>query len=153
MQFKEYSHQFWMAKALKAISSVFNEVPVCALVVKDNQLISKATNKTESYLDATAHAEILAIREASKVLGNWRLENCTLYVTLEPCSMCAGAIINSRISKLVFGAYDLRQDACGSVINLFKEMNKLEQIEVIGGILEFEASKVIKKFFLEVRHA
>ena len=153
MQFKEFSHQYWMSKALEVLSTKYSEVPVCALIVKNNKLVSLATNKMESYQDATAHAEILVIREASKVLENCRLENCTLYVTLEPCSMCAGAVINSRISKLVFGAYDLRQGACGSVINLFKEMNKLERIEVIGGILELEASKTIKKFFLEARHA
>lgn len=158
----QFNKNYWMQVAIDVakksvgvdlVPAHDKEIPVCALIVRGDNLISIATNKIESNQDATAHAEIIAIREASKVLGNWRLDSCTLYVTLEPCSMCAGAIINSRISKLVFGAYDPLCGACGSVINLFKEMNKLNQIEVIGGILELEASEIIKKFFLKVRHA
>ena len=125
-----------------------NEVPVCALIVKDDKLISKVTNRVESLIDATAHAEIIAIQEASKVFRNWRLNGCTLYVTLEPCSMCAGAILNSRISTLVFGAYDLNSGACGSKINLFSDLGKESHLEVIGGVLELKAVKLLKEFFV-----
>ena len=137
MQFKEFSHQYWMSQAIELAKGIKNEIPVCALVVKDNKLISIATNKIESQNDSTAHAEILAIREASNILGNWRLNGCTLYVTLEPCTMCKGAITNSRISTLGFGAYD---------------SSKENQVEVIGGILELEASKLLKDFFVVKRN-
>lgn len=136
----QYSHQYWMSHAIELLRTGDgatgrrgdDEVPVCALIVKDNELLSIATNKVESHNDSTAHAEILAIREASKVLNNWRLNDCILYVTLEPCSMCLGAIKNSRISKVVFGAYDT---------------NKENEVEVIGGILELESAKFLKDFF------
>lgn len=131
------SNSWWMARAIhyvKTHNSGYREIPVCALVVKSNELISIACNQVESLNDPTAHAEILAIREASKVLSNWRLNGCTMYVTLEPCAMCMGAILNSRISKLVFGAFDLA-DA------------KTDQLEIIGGILEIECSELLKNFF------
>ena len=137
MQFKESSHGFWMACAIKLAKEVKDEVPIAALIVKENKLISQAINKTEILKDPTAHAEMIAIRDASIILGDWRLNDCILYTTLEPCGMCAGAIINSRISKLVFGAYDLNKGACG----------KENQVEIIGGILEIEASKLLKDFF------
>ncbi|MBI3590387.1 MAG: nucleoside deaminase [Candidatus Melainabacteria bacterium] len=136
-----------MSCAIDLVKNVKDEIPVCALVVRDNKLISKAVNKTEACLDATAHAEIIAIREASEILSNWRLNKCVLYSTLEPCAMCMGAILNSRISRLVFGAYDLNAGACGSVINLPKDLNKQNQIEIIGGINELEASQLLKDFF------
>lgn len=142
-----YSHQYWMAEAIKLAKNCKNEVPVAALIIKNNKLVSCALNQTESLGDPTAHAEIIAIREASKVLQNWRLNGCVLYVTLEPCAMCLGAIINSRISKVVFGAYDLNAGACGSAINLIKDLNKENQIELIGGILEIETGKLLKEFF------
>ena len=148
MQFN-YNHQDWMAKAIElAKNSNINEVPVTALIVCDNNLLASAINRVEEYHDATSHAEIIVIREASKILGNWRLNDCTLYTTLEPCSMCASAILNSRISKVVFGAYDLNQGACESVIDLFKLLEKENQIEIIGGIMELQCSKLMKDFFL-----
>ena len=131
----QFNHSYWMNEAIKVAKDLQDEVPVCALIVKENKLISIATNKVELQNDPTAHAEVLVIREAAKVLDNWRLNGCILYVTLEPCSMCMGAIINSKIATVVFGAYDT---------------NKENQIEVIGGILELEASKLLKDFF-EVR--
>ena len=140
--------KYWMSQAVDCASGVKEEVPVCALIVKDNELVSRAVNQTESLNDATAHAEILAIKEASRKLDNWRLSDCILYTTLEPCAMCAGAIINSRLKAVVFGAYDLNAGACGSVVNLFSDLGKEKQIEVIGGILELEASKLLKDFFL-----
>ncbi len=150
----QFDHKYWMEIAISDLkchsreSGNPDEVPISALVVKDNVLISKAVNKVESLNDCTAHAEMLAIREASEKLGNWRLNDCTLYTTLEPCAMCAGAIINSRLKKIIFGAYDLNAGACGSVINLFSDLSKENQIEMIGGILELEAGKLLKDFFL-----
>ncbi len=151
MLFKEYSHQYWMAQAIDLAKKTDKEVPISALIVKENKLISASSNKMEELNDATAHAEILVIRDASNKLGDWRLNDCVLYTTLEPCSMCAGAIINSRISKLVFGAYDLNAGACGSAINLFHSLDKINQIEMLGGILELEASELLKSFFRTTR--
>lgn len=149
----QFNYQYWMRKtiehsALSTQHSVFSEVPIASLIVRDNEIIAAATNKIEQCHDATSHAEILAIQKASKVFRDWRLKDCALYTTLEPCPMCTGAIINSRISKLVFGAYDLNQGACGSKINLFKLLEKENQTEVIGGILELECSKLLKEFFV-----
>ena len=151
MLFKEYSHQYWMSQAIDLARNTKKDVPIAALIIKNDVLISTGINEIEDLQDATAHAEILAIRNASNKLGNWRLTDCTLYTTLEPCSMCTGAIINSRILKLVFGAYDVKAGACGSAIDLFKDLNKINQIEVIGGILELEASKLLKDFFHQIR--
>ncbi len=137
-----------MKQALDFACEVKDEIPVCALIVKENILVSKAINQVEVLKDATAHAEMLAIKEVSEKLNSWRLNDCVLYTTLEPCAMCAGAIINSRISKVVFGAYDLNAGACGSVINLFSDLGKENQIEVTGGILELECGKLLKEFFL-----
>ena len=114
MQYEKFTHEYWLSEAIKEAGTVNNEIPVCAILVKDNNIISKAVNRTEELKDSTAHAEILAIREASRIFSDWRLNGCTLYSTLEPCSMCMGAILNSRVSKLVFGAYDLDAGACGS---------------------------------------
>ena len=144
----QFDHQYWMSKAIDCAREVKNEIPVCALVIKENVLISKAINQTEVLKDATAHAEILTIREAANVLENWRLNDCVLYTTLEPCAMCTGAIINSRIQAVIFGAYDVNAGACGAKINLFRDLEKENQIEIIGGIMEMEASKLLKEFFV-----
>ncbi len=151
MQSEQFTHQYWMRTALSIAREVQNEVPVCALIIKGNKLLAQGINLTETSYDVSAHAEIVAIREASKILKNWRLNDCTVYVTLEPCPMCAGAIINSRVSKLVFGAYDVRFGACGTVINLINDIDKKDHIEVIGGILELEARSLIKDFFTRKR--
>ena len=144
----QFDHQYWISKTIEFAREVKNEIPVCALIVKENVLISKAVNQTEVLKDATAHAEILAIKEASKKLNNWRLNDCSLYTTLEPCAMCTGAIINSRVSKVIFGAYDLNTGACGSKINLFMDLDKENHIEIIGGIMELECAKLLKEFFV-----
>lgn len=144
----QFDHRYWMETALDLAKKVKYDVPVAALIVKDNVLISKGTNEIEILEDATAHAELRAIKDASENLGEWRLNDCVLYTTLEPCAMCAGAIINSRISKVIFGAYDLNAGACGSKINLFGDLNKENQVEVIGGIMELEAGKLLKDFFV-----
>lgn len=151
MQFKVLSHQYWMSKAIELAKEVNDEIPVAALIVFNDNLIASAVNKTEALNDSTAHAEILVIKEASRVKNNWRLNDCVLYTTLEPCAMCAGAIINSRISKLVFGAYDLTLGACGSKVNLFTELDKQHHIEITGGIFENECSMLLKNFFTSKR--
>ena len=147
------NHQDWMVQAIDLAKNIKYDVPIAALIVKDNVLISKEINEIEVLKDATVHAEILAIKRASESLGDWRLNGCTLYTTLEPCAMCTGAIINSRISKVVFGAYDLNAGACGSKVNLVKDLSKENQVEVIGGIMELEASALLKDFFKDKRIA
>ena len=124
-----------------------DEVPIGAVVVKDDEVISKAHNLRETLQDATAHAELLAIKEACEVLGTWRLIGCTLYVTLEPCPMCAGAIILSRVDKLVFGAKDPKGGACGSVVNLTADDRFNHRPEVVEGVMAKECGKILKAFF------
>ncbi len=148
--FKQFSHQYWMNEAINLTKSTTTDIPIAAIIVKDDLLISRGVNEIEEKKNAVLHAEIVAIHEASKKLGDWRLNECVLYTTLEPCAMCTGAIINSRISKIVFGAYDLIQGACGSKINLFHDLEK-NNIEVIGGILELECSGLLKEFFKKAR--
>src|SRR6266850_4171090 len=123
------------------------EVPVGALVVKDGKVIGRGYNAPISSKDPTAHAEIQALREATKKLGNYRLEGCSLYVTLEPCAMCAGAIMHARIARLVYGAADPKTGACGSVIDLFAENRLNHHTEVKGGVLAAEAGKQLADFF------
>ncbi len=158
MHYKPFSHEYWLDEALQyvqkdTIEIQRPEVPICALIVKNNQLISIALNKVEKSCDATAHAEMLVIKEASEKLSNWRLNDYILYSTLEPCSMCMGAILNSRIEKVIFGAYDLKLGACGSALHLAKELNKQNQVEIIGGILEIECEEIIKDFFSIIRNS
>ena len=129
------------------------EVPVGALVVKDGKVIGRGYNAPISSKDPTAHAEIQALREATKNLGNYRLEGCSLYVTLEPCAMCAGAILHARIARLVYGAADLKTGACGSVVDLFSEKKLNHHTEVTGGILATEAGRLLSEFFAARRDA
>ena len=129
------------------------EVPVGALVVKDGKVIGRGYNAPISSKDPTAHAEIQALREASAALGNYRLEGCSLYVTLEPCAMCAGAIIHARIARLVYGAADPKTGACGSVVDLFSERKLNHHATVTGGVLAVEAGRLLSEFFLARRNA
>ena len=123
------------------------EIPVGALIVAPNgDIIAKAYNLRETEKSATAHAEILAIEQACTYLGGWRLQGCTLYVTLEPCPMCAGALVNSRIDRVVFGAYDMQAGCCGSVVN-FNAYPFNHAFEITGGVLEEECRKVLTDFF------
>ncbi|MBQ4064893.1 MAG: tRNA adenosine(34) deaminase TadA [Clostridia bacterium] len=122
------------------------EIPVGALIVKDNTILAAAHNRREILGDATAHAEILCIREANKRLGGWRLLGCTLYVTLEPCPMCAGAILNARLGRVVFGAYDSRAGSFGSLIDLTRYPYN-HRPELTGGIREEEAKALLMAFF------
>ena len=140
------------AVALAREAAEAGEIPVGAVVVKDGEIIGEGRNRCEELSDPTAHAEILAIKSAAKKLNDWRLKRCTLFVTLEPCPMCAGAIINSRIETLVFGAFDKRAGSCcnESVVNLFSQgYDKTPQ--VFGGIKEEECKALLQEFFKEKR--
>lgn len=139
-----------IALAKKAAQN--GDVPVGAVMVKDNKIIAKSYNKREKDGLATAHAEILAITAACKKLNTWHLDDCELYVTLEPCPMCAGAIINSRIKTVVFGAYDLKAGSCSndSVINLFS-LPYNHTPDVYGGIMENDCAKLLSDFFKDKR--
>ena len=141
--------QQWMQHALKLAerSRDEGEVPVGAVIVKDNQLISEGWNQPIADHDATAHAEIMAIRSAGKSLENYRLPDTTLYVTLEPCTMCAGAMIHARIGRVVFGAPDPRTGTAGSAIDLFSQDYHNHQIEVQGGVMREECGQILKDFF------
>ncbi len=122
------------------------EVPVGAVIVMDGEIIASARNNRESTKDATGHAELLAIRNACEALGGWHLDKCTLYVTLEPCPMCMGAIINSRLRKVVFGTKDAKAGACGSVLNMCSyPLNHKPLIE--GGFMESECAEILSSFF------
>ena len=128
------------------------EVPVGAVIVdKNGEIISKAYNLRETQKNSVAHAEIVAIQEACKVKVGWRLSDCTLYVTLEPCPMCTGAIINSRIKRVVFGAYDMQAGCCGSVSN-FNAYPFNHSFEILGGVMEDECREVLTEFFNKKRN-
>jgi len=133
-------------------SKDINEVPVGAIVVMNNEVVSRAHNQPISQNDPTSHAEINALRLASKILGNYRLTKATLYVTLEPCAMCYGAIIHARIPRLVFGAYDTKSGVCGSSIKLHEQECFNHIPEIIGGVLEEDCSLILKDFFKERRN-
>ncbi|HZK57716.1 MAG TPA: tRNA adenosine(34) deaminase TadA [Clostridia bacterium] len=136
-------------EAKKALGK--KEVPIGAVIIRDNEIVAKAHNLKETSKNAVCHAEILAIRDACGVLGGWRLTNCTIYVTIEPCPMCAGAILQSRIKKVVIGAMDAKSGACGSVINLLNNPEFNHQTEIETGVLEEECSQLIGDFFKSLR--
>ena len=142
-----------MKLALKKKKKAYDkgEVPVGAVIVKDGKVISKAYNLKEIKNDTTNHAEILAIKKASKKLNSWRLIDCEMYVTLEPCSMCAGALIQSRIKKVYIGAMDYKTGACGSVLNLLENYSFNHKVEVETGVMKEECTSIIKSFFKELR--
>jgi len=144
----------YMKIALKEAQKAFNkdEVPVGAIIVKDGKIISRAHNLREKTNDPTMHAEIAAIRKACKKEGSWRLENATLYVTVEPCAMCAGTILWSRIKKVVYGAPDKKGGALGTTFNLYEVPNLNHYPEVERGVLEQECSSIISKFFKTKRN-
>ena len=143
----------YMKEALKEAQKAFDkwEVPVGCVIVKDGKIIARAHNIKELSNDTTKHAEILAIQKASKKLGAWRLLDCDMYVTLEPCSMCAGAVINSRISNLYYGASDEKTGAVGSVLNLFDDYTFNHKVNYEKGILKDECENILKSFFKELR--
>lgn len=142
-----------MDLALKEAKKAFlaDEVPVGCLIVKNNRVIAKAHNQVETLSDPTAHAEILCIGAAALALENWRLTDTTMYCTLEPCPMCAGAILSARIKKLVIGAPDVRLGACGSWIDLFALKHPFHTVEVVGGVSAEESGALLKEFFAKKR--
>ncbi|MHB8073455.1 tRNA adenosine(34) deaminase TadA [Desulfosporosinus fructosivorans] len=146
-------HQDWMHVALRQAQMAFEqgEVPIGAVIVLNGQVIALAHNEREKKNDPTAHAEVLAIQRAAKVLESWRLTDATLYVTLEPCPMCAGAIMQSRIKQLVFGAMDLKGGATGSVMNVLDYTLWNHRVDVVAGVLEEECSDILKSFFKRLR--
>lgn len=140
---------FCMAQALELAraSQAAGEIPVGAVVVKDGAVIGRGHNRPISSRDPTAHAEIVALRDAAERIGNYRLAGCSLYVTLEPCAMCAGAIMHARIGRVIFGATDPKSGACGSVVNLFAEDRLNHHATVTGGVLAEEAARLLQDFF------
>lgn len=137
---------------LQAISQAHNawalgEVPVGAVIVKDGEIIATGFNQPIGNHDPTAHAEIMALRAAASILGNYRLPGCELYVTLEPCAMCAGAMMHARLARVVFGAADPKTGACGSVVNLFAQEKINHHTELVGGVMAQECGALLKDFF------
>ena len=153
-----HSAEFWMQEALtearlclRESSSLPNDVPIGAICVKDNQIIGRGHNRRELDYDPTAHAEVLALRSAAQSLKNWHLEGVTLYVTLEPCPMCAGAIWLSRLQRVVFGAWDTRAGACGSLFDIPRDPRLNHRPQVRGGVLETECAALLQEFFAQRR--
>ena len=138
-----------LKEAQKAI--IFDEVPVGAIIVKDDKIIAKAFNKRETTNDPTSHAEINAIRKACKKLNSWRLEDATIYVTVEPCSMCAGTLLQCRIGRIVYGAKDPKGGAIESSLKLFEAKNINHHPQILGGVLQQECSSIISNYFKSKR--
>ncbi len=132
-------------------AEMIDEVPIGAVIVKDGKVIARAHNKKESKNQATRHAEIEAIEKATKKVNNWWLEDCDIYVTLEPCAMCAGALINSRLRNIYFGAYDKKAGCCGSLYNLPVDVRFNHRLRVEGGILEEECASLLTNYFKKKR--
>lgn len=143
---------YYMSEAVKEarLAADIDEVPVGAVVVRDGEIIARAHNLRETEKNALCHAETMAVDAACKILGGWRLPRCTLYVTLEPCPMCAGAIVNSRIERVVFGAYDKRAGAFGSVLDL-NAYPLNHKPEIVGGVMEEECRTMLQEFFKRKR--
>ena len=145
--------EYFMLRALAEAHNAFaaGEVPVGAVAVHGTRIIGKAFNQVETLKDATAHAEILALTQAAAALGDWRMEEVELFVTTEPCAMCAGACVNSRVKRVVYGLPDPRSGACGSALDVTGFPGMLWQVEVRGGVLADECGALIKEFFRQVR--
>jgi len=144
----DYQNLMQQALALANQAATFDDVPVGSLIVNDKgEIIGVGENLREKNNDPTAHAEIVAIKEAAQKIDNWRLDDLTMVVTLEPCAMCAGAIVQTRMKRLVFGAFDEKAGAVGSVWDVVRDTRALTKIEVISGVLEKECAQVLTKFF------
>ena len=143
----------FMRAALKqaALALEDDEVPVGAVVVHDGEIIARAYNQREKLKDPAAHAEMIALTQAASALERWRLDGATLYVTLEPCVMCAGALVNARIPRVVFGAHDPKAGACGSLYNVGLDARLNHRFEIVGGVLEAECAAVLHDFFAKKR--
>ncbi len=149
----EKDDYYFMEKALMQARVAYKngEVPVGAVVVKDGKIISRGHNRRETDKDPTAHAELIAMKNASKKLSSWRLSGCTLYVTLEPCPMCSGLIVNSRIDRVVFGAYDQKAGCCTTLYHLCNDVRFNHRAEILGGVMEDDCGKILSDFFREKR--
>ena len=148
------NYQLLMQRAISLAGEVKSsgDVPVGALIVNEaGEIVSSGKNERKKDNDSTAHAEIVAIRKASEKLGSWRLDDLTLFVTLEPCVMCAGAILQSRIKRLVFGAFDQKAGAVGSSLDVIRDVRALSKVEVVSGVLENECAKLLTDFFATKR--
>ena len=146
-------HEKWMKVAFREAEKAFEkgEVPIGAVVVKKGQIIGRGYNQCESLTDPTAHAEIIAITSASNTIKDWRLKDCQLYVTKEPCPMCAGALVNARIDKVVFGMYDEKEGCCGSLYQLCRDNRFKHQLIVKGGIMKDPCTLIVQEFFKKQR--
>jgi len=153
MTLQNQHHEKWMKSAFREAEKAFEkgEVPIGAVVVKKGQIIGRGYNQCESLTDPTAHAEIIAITSAANTIKNWRLKDCSLYVTKEPCLMCAGALINARIILLGFGMYDEKEGCCGSLYQLCRDPRFKHQLNVKGGIMEDPCTLIIQEFFKKQR--
>jgi tRNA(adenine34) deaminase len=140
------------ALAEAALAGQLGEVPIGAVVVRDGRLLARAHNRRETDRDPAAHAEMLAMRQAARHLGGWRLLGCTVYVTLEPCAMCAGAMVQARVRRLVYGAHDPKAGAVGSVLDLLREPRWPHIVEVTGGVCAEACGAMLQRFFEELRH-
>ena len=147
------SDEYFMSLAFKQAEKAFNEdeVPIGAVIVLEKKIIGKAHNQVEILRDATAHAEILAITQANQALNNWRLNNAILYVTKEPCAMCAGAIVNSRIKKVVFASSDNNFGGCGGHFSIHNAQKSIHKVQVVKGLMEKECTALIQHFFKKKR--
>lgn len=143
----------WMRASIAEAeaAAALGEVPVGAVIVRADEIVGRGHNRREADQDPLAHAELLAIREAARAVGSWRLEGCTMYVTLEPCAMCAGALVNSRVERLVFGAWDPKAGYCGSLGDLTRDPRLNHRLEVAGGVLAEECGRLLSGFFRELR--
>lgn len=149
----DHEDRVWMELALEEArrAESIGEVPIGAVIVCDGEVVGCGANRREIDRDPLAHAEILAIREAAKRVGGWRLTGCTLYVTLEPCAMCAGALVASRVDRLVFGASDPKAGYCGSLGNLVEDVRLNHRLEVRAGVLAEECGELLRRFFVGLR--
>lgn len=145
--------EFFMQLALEEAKKAeeLGEVPIGAIIVRNGEIIGRGYNRREIDRDPLAHAELLAIKEASQTLGGWRLLDTTLYVTLEPCPMCAGAIVQARISRVVFGTYDPKAGCAGTLMNLLQEPRFNHQVEITSSVCETECAEILKSFFKKLR--
>jgi tRNA(adenine34) deaminase len=148
-----HSDDFFMGEALRQAARAYEaeETPVGAVIVREGQIIARAFNQVELLKDATAHAEMLALTQAQGAVGDWRLTDCVLYVTKEPCPMCAGAIVHTRLARVIFGAPDAKGGAAGSALNLLQFPTLNHKCDITGGVREAECRAMLKKFFAEQR--
>lgn len=151
--FPERSDEFFMRAALRLaeMAGEWGEVPIGAVAVKEGRIIAKGWNQVETLKDGTAHAELLAMTAAAVAVGDWRLDGVTIYVTKEPCAMCAGALVNTRVDRVVYGMADPRSGCAGSALDITGFPGMLHRVLVTGGVLEEESRRLIREFFLRVR--